>query len=55
MGNFKKALIDYGNILDKDPDNKSALQACGYIYQQLEDYEQARQYFDRLLRIDSDN
>ena len=31
LGNYKKAIIDYGKILDKSPQNIEALQASGYI------------------------
>ncbi len=45
----------YGDILAKDPDNRYALEAMGYLYREDNDVKMAAEYFNRLAKAYPDD
>ncbi|HSY10671.1 MAG TPA: tetratricopeptide repeat protein [Verrucomicrobiae bacterium] len=45
----------YGEILAKDPDNRYALEAMGYLYREDNDAKMAAEYFNRLAKAYPDD
>src|SRR5262249_13373104 len=45
----------YAGILEKDPDNRYALEAMGYLYRELNDSKMAAEYFNRLAKAYPDD
>ena len=49
------AIDSYGQVLKTDPDNKAALGNIGQIYYEMQKFDQAKEYQERLLKIDPNN
>jgi tetratricopeptide (TPR) repeat protein len=45
----------YGDVLGKDPDNRYALEAMGYLYREENNTKMAEEYFDRMAKAYPDD
>lgn len=56
MKNYKKAIIYYKLVIDKDNENVDVLMKLGLIFQfQTKNKEKAKTVFSRILEIDPNN
>jgi len=51
MGNWSMVLKQYDKILEITPNNSIAMHRLGLIYYGREEYEKARQYFDKVVNL----
>jgi tetratricopeptide (TPR) repeat protein len=51
MGNWSMVLKQYDKILEITPNNSIAMHRLGLIYYGREDYEKARQYFEKVVNL----
>ena len=51
MGNWNMVIKQYEKILEITPNNSIAMHRLGLIYYGREDYETARQYFDKVVNL----
>ncbi len=51
MGNWNMVMSQYGKILEITPNNSIAMHRIGLIYYGKEDYETARQYFEKVVNL----
>lgn len=51
MGNWSMVISQYEKILEITPNNSIAMHRMGLIYYGREDYEKARQYFEKVVNL----
>jgi tetratricopeptide (TPR) repeat protein len=51
-GKYEKALVNFDKALDINPNNVNALYYKGYIYEQMENYDEAIKFYSKAIKAD---
>lgn len=52
IANAKQAIEQYQQVLQNDPSSVNSLKGIAFLYMQMKDFDQARQYYQKAINID---
>ena len=52
IANAKQAIEQYQQVLQNDPNSVNSLKGIAFLYMQMKDFDQARQYYQKAIDID---